>query len=358
LWTDFAREPISFLNELDTREAILQPAQGSIVRYEQDVVSRIYYWTNGYPWHIQWICSELINFLNIQKRYIVFPQDIDFIAKKLLQEDRLFNEGLCRPERLNELSQILINTVLIKLIDSEKDLGLSFNLKSILSSIISLEMNQEILRLQQLEILIDQENQLRFCSPLHALWFDKQRMKGANIFLELPNLVNNPEQIQTSFIIPDNPQEIIKEKCGKIRERKIQIRQAIGKNRQIFKNIEMVDEWDNACTIVKTKETWGIFIKALRDLFVEDMVSRLTEWEDRNVYTELNELLHSIRERRNYVEHEDAINGKKEEEKCCLSDIKKKFPTTKNDWLILQLKQLERTEQILQKTLNRIVSNK
>jgi tetratricopeptide (TPR) repeat protein len=355
IWTDFAREPISFLNELDTREAILQPAQGSTVRYEQDVVSKIYYWTNGYPWHIQWICSELINFLNIQKRYVVFPQDIDFIAKKLLQEDRLFNEGLCRPERLKETSQKLINNIIVKLIYLKKDLGYSFDIKSIFNSDISSEMNQEILRLQQLDILLEQDNQLRFCSPLHALWFNKQRTKGMNIFLEIPNSINNPEN-SLCFVVPDNPQAIIKEKCEKIREQKIQIRQALGKNRQIFKNIEMVDEWKNACAVVNTKDSWGLFIKALRDLFVQDMNSRLTEWEDRKLYHELNELLHSIRERRNYVEHEDSTSGKKEEEKCCLSDIKKKFPTSENDWLILQLKELERVEQILQKTLDRIAS--
>src|SRR5262249_2942054 len=99
LWADFAREPVSFLNELDTREAIESPAQGSPIRFKRNVISRIHYWTNGYPWHVQWICAELINHLDIQKRYIAIPQDIDLIAQRLLRDNRLFDEGLCRPER-------------------------------------------------------------------------------------------------------------------------------------------------------------------------------------------------------------------------------------------------------------------
>ncbi len=99
---------------------------------------------------------------------------------------------------------------------------------------------------------------------------------------------------------------------------------------------------DNACTVVCTQETWDVFTKALRNLFVEDMRSRHEDWADRKRCPDISGELYSIRWRRNYVEHRDSEQGKKEEEKCCLRDIGKKFPTSADEWLTLQLNAIDR----------------
>lgn len=354
LWTDFAREPISFLNELDTREAILFPTQDSPVRFERDVVSRIYYWTNGYPWHIQWICSELINHLNTQKRYVAIPQDIDLIVQKLLREDRLFNEGVCRPERLSVNSQHLIYGVLEGIKGLNGDICTWFNREDIDNMGLPFDFKREIGRLIQLEVLQEQDSQLRFCSPLHAMWFEAKRQKGANIHGDLLGEHFEGEQMLSTMPIPEDPSSEIQQKGDSLKTLKSQLRQAIDDEHQIFKNVEMPEEWENACIVVRTRDSWNIFIKALRDLFVEDLKSRLDSWEDSKRYPDLNREMHSIRKRRNYVEHPESEEGKNEEEKCCLKDIDKRIPTSQNDWLILQLKTLDRLTKVLEAIIEQI----
>lgn len=341
LWTDFAREPVSFLNELDTREAVLSPAQDSPVRFERDVISRIYYWTNGYPWHIQWICSELINHLNTQKRYVTIPQDIDLIAQRLLREDRLFNEGVCRPERLTRNSQEVIYAILEKIQHSKGDICAWFDREAVTDVNLPFDVKREIARLVRLEILLEEGDHLRFCSPLHAMWFDAKRQKGADIHGELVDKQLNNNQRVISITIPEDPPAEIRRRCDYLKDLKSRLRRALGTKAQIFRNVEMPEEWANASIPVRTKDAWAIFIKALRDIFVEDMVSRLDTWEDRRLYPELNKQLHSIRLRRNYIEHPDSVDGRREEEKCCLRVIGKRFPTSGDEWLMLQIDALE-----------------
>jgi tetratricopeptide (TPR) repeat protein len=354
LWTDFAREPISFLNELDTREAILFPAQDSPVRFERDVVSRIYYWTNGYPWHIQWICSELINHLNTQKRYVAIPQDVDLIVQKLLREDRLFNEGVCRPERLSVNSQHLIYGVLEAIKGLKGDICTWFNREDIDNMGLPFDFKREIGRLIQLEVLQERDSQLRFCSPLHAMWFEAKRQKGADIHGDLLGEHFEGEQMPSTMPIPEDPSSEIHQKCDSLKNLKSQLRHALDDEHQIFKNVEMPEEWENACIVVRTRDSWNVFIKALRDLFLEDLKSRLGSWEDSKRYTDLNREMHSIRKRRNYVEHPESEEGRNEEEKCCLKDIGKRIPTSQNDWLILQLKALDRLTKVFEAIIEQI----
>ncbi|RME56010.1 hypothetical protein D6779_11415 [Candidatus Parcubacteria bacterium] len=353
LWTDFAREPVSFLNELDTREAVLSPAQGSPVRFERDVVSRIYYWTNGYPWHIQWICSELINHLNTQKRYVVIPQDIDLIAQRLLREDRLFNEGVCRPERLSRSSQQVIYAILEKIQRSGGDICAWFAREIAESVGLPLDVKRELSRLIRLEILLEKEDRLRFCSPLHAMWFDGKREKGVDIYSGDLDEQSIRQQV-TPITVPDDPSAEVRRRCNHLKELKSQLRRALDNRSQIFRNVEMPEEWSNASIVVQTKDTWEIFIGAMRDIFVEDMVCRLNNWEQRGLYPELNKQLHSIRLRRNYVEHPDSVDGKSEEEERCLRVIGKRFPTSGDEWLILQIDALEQLIKALEVTIEQI----
>jgi hypothetical protein len=354
LWTDFAREPVSFLSELDTREAILSPAQDSPVRFERDVVSRIYYWTNGYPWHIQWICSELVNHLNTQKRYVAIPQDIDLIARRLIREDRLFNEGVCRPERMSRDSQCLLYGLLEAIQESKGDICSWFDRELAVNMRLPFDVKRTVERLEQLEILQEKEDRSRFCSPLHAMWFEAKRQKSADIHgewsVELAKDGNRPSIIP----IPGDPALEIRQSCDHLKDLKCRLRQALPDEQQVFKNVEMPEEWANACIVVRTRDSWDIFIKALRNLLVEDMKARLAVWDDRRRYPDLNTQLHSIRLRRNYVEHPESVESRDEEEGRCLEDIGKRFPTCSDDWLILQLKALDRLTKALEATIEQI----
>lgn len=292
----------------------------------------------------------MTQYLNVQKRYVALPQDIDLIAKKLLNEDRLFNEGVCRPERISQDDQCVKYGILEALRESNKDIRSLFNRNLATDLRLQVDVNHGLSKLIQLEILHESENQLRFCSPLHAMWLDEKRKKEADICL-----VKEIRGFQGFTVeeLPKNPESEIMRKCESLKELKTKLRLGIPDN-QIFKNIEMPYEWANASIVVRTEETWQTFMKALRDLFVEDMVSRMDDWVDKKKYPDLfNELL-SIRLRRNFVEHSKSEQGRIEEEKCCLRDIGKRLPTTKEEWLMLQLKTLNRLSSALQTALEHV----
>ena len=130
--------------------------------------------------------------------------------------------------------------------------------------------------------------------------------------------------------------------CSSLQRKKSRLRQKLREDKQIFWSVDMPEKWANTQIIVKSRESWEIFIKALRDLFVEDMKSPLNKWKDKLLYPKLHEELHSIRLRRNFVEHPESKEGKKEETKCCQRDIGKEYPTSQNDWLKLQIVLLHR----------------
>ena len=211
------------------------------------------------------------------------------------------------------------------------------------------DVKREVARLVQLEILQERENQLRFCSPLHAMWFEAKRQKGTDIHGEAEEEAEN--QV---VVIPEDPALEIRRKCDHLKDLKSRLRQALADEHQIFKNIEMPEQWANACIVVRTPESWGIFIKALRNLFVEDLRERLDSWVDRRKYPDLNRELHSIRLRRNYVEHPNSVEGRNEEERCCMEDIGKRFPTSTNDWIALQLKVLDRLTKAIRKIVEEL----
>jgi tetratricopeptide (TPR) repeat protein len=356
LWTDFALEPVSFLNELDAREAILYPAQasGAPVRFEREVVSRIYYWTNGYPWHIQWICSELINHLNTQKRYVAIPQDVDLMAQRLMREDRLFNEGVCRTERLTARSQAVIYSMLGRLGAGGRDACSWFGAEAVGSSDWDADTRREVGRLVQLEVLQEEADQLRFCSPLHAAWFEAKRQKGSDLYAEAATEEGSVGLLSLTAELPQDPAGEVRRLCETLRHLKSQVRQILGDRGQIFKNVEMPEEWANASTPVKTRASWDIFIKALRDLFVEDMVDRLEVWLSSGKHPALIRELNSVRLRRNYAEHRNSAEARNEEEQRCRADVGRRVPTAESEWLLLQLKTLGRLAAALQSTVDQL----
>lgn len=186
------------------------------------------------------------------------------------------------------------------------------------------------------------------------MWFEAKQRKGADIHGDLSKDHVERDQNILPIEIPENPALEINKKCDHIKNLKSQLRKALPEEHQIFKNVEMPDEWTNACTVVKTRDSWEVFIKAFRDLFVEDMRSRLDSWDDRKIYPDLNKELHSIRKRRNYVEHPNSVDGREEEEKCCLEYLGKRVPIKPDDWLGLQLKALDRVIEVLEKTIDQI----
>jgi len=188
------------------------------------------------------------------------------------------------------------------------------------------------------------------------MWFETKRKRGIDVHGE--SLGEQPEERKQPSLtpIPEDPASEIRRQCDHLRDLKSQLCEALARagEQQIFVNREMDKQWANASIVVRTQESWEVFIKALRELFVEDMRERLDSWVDRRKYPDLTRELHSIRLRRNYVEHRNSVEGREEEERCCLEDISKRLPTSANDWLILQLKALDRLGRALEATIEQI----
>lgn len=346
LWTDFARQRVTFLSESDAREAVRAPAEGSLLRLEGETVANIYYYTNGYPWHIQWICSELVNHLNTQKRYVAIPQDIDLIARKLLLEDRLFNEGVCRPERFTTESQTTIYAIIEEL--EKKNVPISGWIeRDAIRLSLPFDLQPQLTGLVQLEVMQDEGLRLRFGSPLHGLWFQKKKTKNEKIYSDSKGALGVQAQPQQRISVPQNPEKEIKSLCERLREIKNSLRLALVAESQIFENIDRPTEWTNAGVVARTKESWELFIKAMRNLFVEDMVHKLNDWTESRRYPDLNRELHSMRLRRNYIEHSESEEARKEDEKCCERDLGKRLASSADDWVCLQIGVLQRLEKAL-----------
>ena len=241
---------------------------------------------------------------------------------------------------------------------SKGDICSYFDREIITNMRLPFDANQEVGRMIQLEILQDREGRLRFCSPLHAKWFEAKRQRGADVYGKPSGELSGHDEGFSITPIPEDPASEINRKCGRLKYLKGQLRTALDDEHQIFKNIEMQGQWNNACTVVCTPETWDVFIGALRDLFVEDMRSRLDSWADKKRYPDISSELYSTRWRRNYVEHPNSAQGREEEEKCRLRDIDKKFPTSADEWLTLQLNAIDRLINVIETAIeqNAIVS--
>lgn len=154
-------------------------------------------------------------------------------------------------------------------------------------------------------------------------------------------------QPQQRISVPQNPEKEIKSLCERLREIKNSLRLALVAESQIFENIDRPTEWTNAGVVARTKESWELFIKAMRNLFVEDMVHKLNDWTESRRYPDLNRELHSMRLRRNYIEHSESEEARKEDEKCCERDLGKRLASSADDWVCLQIGVLQRLEKAL-----------
>lgn len=160
-------------------------------------------------------------FSNAQRRYVAIPQDIDLMAKRLLNEDRLFNEGVCRPERLSQNSQRVVYETIEALKTSRADICGAFSRDVVTRIRFAFDVHREIARLLILEVLQERDDHLRFCSPLHSLWFDSKRQKGVDIFVAV---AHTQDSIAPIISVPDNPEAAIKSRCDSLRDAKNHLR--------------------------------------------------------------------------------------------------------------------------------------
>ena len=69
-------------------------------------------------------------------------------------------------------------------------------------------------------------------------------------------------KVSVNIAVPDDPNKHIQTSCTQLRELKSQLRRVLSGGNQIFKNIEMPEEWANASILVQSQTTWEVFYRS------------------------------------------------------------------------------------------------
>jgi tetratricopeptide (TPR) repeat protein len=201
IWADVQRLPVNFLDSASARDAILGPIRGDErISFEREAIQRAIWYTGGYPWHLQQLCSNLMGRIGQRLRYRVLPQDVDEEANRLIEEDHLFEEGLCRPGRIEDADRPILAT-LARLTD-EAALDRPVEAKALVSE-LGLASQEEALRgriaqLCSIGVLHSERrdySSVRFSTPLLAAWSKKQERGGG--FASQPSLLGQPVSVLT-----------------------------------------------------------------------------------------------------------------------------------------------------------------
>ena len=111
-WLQLTPERLDPLDFESTTSAIEVPCQGTDIRFLSEAIERVYYWTYGYPFHVQRLVQNVLA-KNLDGPWVtVIANDVDETVPALLNQDRLFQEGLCRKDRIDAELQAAIAAVL------------------------------------------------------------------------------------------------------------------------------------------------------------------------------------------------------------------------------------------------------
>lgn len=111
-WLQLTPEALDPLDFASTKKAIELPCQGTDVRFLNEAIERVFHWTGGYPFHVQRLVQNVLT-NNLDGPWVtVMPADVDQAVSSLLSQDRLFQEGLCRKDRIDVELQAAIAAVL------------------------------------------------------------------------------------------------------------------------------------------------------------------------------------------------------------------------------------------------------
>lgn len=81
---------IGFHEKSEIYEMVQKPYEG-ILHYLPDTLERIFMLTNGHAYYTSIICKKVISILNNEKRYTVYPSDIEIAAKIALEVNQYGN---------------------------------------------------------------------------------------------------------------------------------------------------------------------------------------------------------------------------------------------------------------------------
>lgn len=194
-WLQLTPQSLDPLDVASTRSAIDVPCQGTDIRFLPDAIERVYFWTCGYPFHVQRLVQNVLA-NNLEGPWVtVMPGDVDVAIPGLLDQDRLFQEGLCRKDRLDAELQAAIAAVLewsdvrelLPALSEEPDWSelLKHWEPQLAELIAGLGDPDEILnRLVAVGVMRRDSGRVKFFSPLLERWLHKMRNENRSLLID------------------------------------------------------------------------------------------------------------------------------------------------------------------------------
>lgn len=110
---------IGFHQRSEIYEMVQKPYEG-ILHYLPDTLERLFMLTNGHAYYVSILCKKVISILNKEKRYVVYPTDIEIAAKVALEVNQYGNyENMW--ESLSDVTEKIVLAAIAEELDYYND---------------------------------------------------------------------------------------------------------------------------------------------------------------------------------------------------------------------------------------------
>jgi hypothetical protein len=198
IWLQLNEIRLGPLDFSSTEAAITIPCEQRDAGFLKDTIKEIYFWTNGYPFHVQRMVQNIIE-KNFSGPWVTaLPEDVKEVVSTMVEQDSLFRQGLCRPERIDAEIQCAVASILefkdlLELLPSPSeedgwgDLAKSFHPQSSDLLISFANPSQMLGRLESIGLMrttAQSPKQYEIFSSLLERWLRRQRDERKSLYEE------------------------------------------------------------------------------------------------------------------------------------------------------------------------------
>jgi hypothetical protein len=345
LWAQLTAERVGPIDQAAMTELLSTPAIGeepSDVVFLPETAQRLHELTGGYPFHVVVAAQAVIDRLLdpwAGPWVVALPEDVDAVAEAMVKDDKLFTEGLCRPDRLtpdleDALAAVLEWGDLLALIHhlrqedpAEWDPVFAGWQPSVEQFVTGLRLSGDPLDgLVAIGVLRRDERGLAVFSPLLERWLRRMRAEGRPLGLT-PRERPGPETTLSYEELQSLDAQLIR-RCAEARKP------------SPLKPLPYSDvrEWRPLADPVDSAKTFKNFLDVAYDLFVHGRENV----DAMRGYPRLCLAYHSLRLVRNYHDHQKtrtqaAISAWDQLYRLALRRERQgKEPTEGKEWLALR----------------------
>lgn len=190
-WAQLSVLAVGPLDQPSTKQAIEFPTRGTDVAFLPETIERLYHRAGGYPYHVQRIAQYALESMYSGPWLTALPGDVDEVVPRMLEQDILFQAGLCRPDRIDaELAEAIAALLewrdlcdfLPDLLAEAAEAGLTPSRWLPIARAFLAHMknpDQIIGRLKDIGVM--REDGEAFFSPLLELWLKKTRREARGL---------------------------------------------------------------------------------------------------------------------------------------------------------------------------------